>query len=366
MAKSKTRLINCCLCLASILAALAIGEFVARLAGYEPYPTPQGFPEIFQYDAVLGWSQRPQASTVVEHPRFTSHVRINSGGLRDKEYPYLRSPGIKRILVLGDSFSWGWGVEAEETFPDLLEGALHNVEVINAGVPGYSTDQELIWLEREGLKYQPDLVILQFFENDVKDNNAELVAGVFYKPKFVLEPDGTLRLTGVPCPKASVIRWLGLGALTHSSIVNLIMSIVSPNILAEVIRSGPEAAALWTSLAIPRLNPRLNDPGPCQAGGVSRYEAGLTLALIKRIRELVTDVGAHLLILTDCREGNPCICVADHLRRENFPLVVLTEKTGFRNKLMTISKDGHWNRAGHQYAARSILNYLKSNPLLGD
>lgn len=366
MSKSKTRLINYCLVLGSVMAAVAMGELLLRVAGYEPFPTPQGFREIFRYDPVLGWSHKPGTFATVEHPRFRADIRISSGGLRDKEYRYSRSPGIKRIVILGDSFSWGWGVEVSEAFPDLLEAALENVEVINAGVPGYSTDQELLWLEREGLKYQPDLVILQLFLNDIRHNNADLVHGVFYKPIFALEPDGELRLTGVPCAEASVPRWLLMGALARSSLVNLILSILSPNLMAQEIHPARAASVLCASLAIPRLNPRLTDPDACQAENVSPYEIRLTLALINRMNRLLTDQGTRLLIVTDCRESAPCKCVLDHLRRENFPLVVLTEKTGFRNKLMTIGKDGHWNRAGHQYAARSIVNYLESNPILGD
>jgi lysophospholipase L1-like esterase len=86
--------------------------------------------------------------------------------------------------VLGDSFAWGYGVEESERFSQLLEGAL-GAEVINAGVSGYSTDQELLWYGNEGIKYETDLVILVIAGNDVGDNDRQLVNTIYYKPKFV-------------------------------------------------------------------------------------------------------------------------------------------------------------------------------------
>ena len=70
---------------------------------------------------------------------------------RDREYPRERRvPGRRRILVLGDSVAWCWGVEREECFTERLEAALPDTDVINAGVPGYSTAQELLYYERDG------------------------------------------------------------------------------------------------------------------------------------------------------------------------------------------------------------------------
>src|SRR5262249_18544427 len=70
----------------------------------------------------------------------------------------------------------------------------------NSGVSGYSTDQELLWYENEGIKYDTDLVILQLAGNDVGDNTQQLVSNIYYKPKFVLE-NGKLVLTNNPVPK---------------------------------------------------------------------------------------------------------------------------------------------------------------------
>ena len=81
---------------------------------------------------------------------------------------------MKRIVSLGDSFTIGFEVDVEDCFSSVLERALqkkgHGVEVLNAGVSGYSTAEACLYVERELLKYDPDLVLLSFYHNDVRDN----------------------------------------------------------------------------------------------------------------------------------------------------------------------------------------------------
>jgi lysophospholipase L1-like esterase len=105
----------------------------------------------------------------------TVWFRINSRGLRaDREYPYEKPAETKRIVSLGDSFTAGYEVDVEQTFSSVLERNLrsrgHDVEVINAGVSGYSTAEACLYLERELLEYDPDLVLISFFGNDLVDN----------------------------------------------------------------------------------------------------------------------------------------------------------------------------------------------------
>jgi lysophospholipase L1-like esterase len=101
--------------------------------------------------------------------------RINGQGLRaDRDYPYAKPPGVRRIVSLGDSFTAGYEVQGDETFSSVLERALrergYDVEVLNAGVSGYSTAEAVLYLERELLRYEPDLVLVSFFGNDLVDN----------------------------------------------------------------------------------------------------------------------------------------------------------------------------------------------------
>jgi lysophospholipase L1-like esterase len=102
--------------------------------------------------------------------------RINGQGLRaDRDYPYAKPPGVFRIVSLGDSYTVGYEVEHEETFAQVLERELaargFAVEVLNAGVSGYSTAEQVLYLERELVRYEPDVVLVSFYGNDLVDNS---------------------------------------------------------------------------------------------------------------------------------------------------------------------------------------------------
>jgi lysophospholipase L1-like esterase len=111
-------------------------------------------------------------------------VDINSHGLRGAETSYEKPSDTFRILNLGDSIVMGWGVHEENTYGQRLESLLNdgsdsdfNFEVINAGVPGWSLDNALSYLQAEGLKYGPDLLVLDLtIANDINGQSA-LLAG---------------------------------------------------------------------------------------------------------------------------------------------------------------------------------------------
>lgn len=100
-------------------------------------------------------------------------LEINPQGLRGPALPYEKPGDVFRILSLGDSIAMGWGVPLEQTYaqrlPALLEGqAARTVQVVNAGTPGWNLENELAYLQAEGLKYSPDLVILEItIPNDI-------------------------------------------------------------------------------------------------------------------------------------------------------------------------------------------------------
>jgi len=95
-------------------------------------------------------------------------VETNSLGFREKEYPVERRPGVKRIVVLGDSYTFGTGVEFKDIFTKRLEAALNGVEVIGFGVPGYNTTNELATLREVAARFKPDLVIVGYVLNDAE------------------------------------------------------------------------------------------------------------------------------------------------------------------------------------------------------
>jgi len=104
-------------------------------------------------------------------------VRVNSLGFRDsREYDLAKKPNTFRVLVLGDSVTFGHGSVYEHTYPYLLEQRLKawrpgiDWQVWNAAVPGYNTSQELAHLLEVGPRFRPDLVVVGFYENDLTDN----------------------------------------------------------------------------------------------------------------------------------------------------------------------------------------------------
>ncbi len=117
----------------------------------------------------------PGASYRHVSPDVDVAFRINARGLRaDRDYEYAKPAGVRRVVTVGDSFTVGYEVEVEECFSSVLERELEAqgraVEVLNAGVSGYSNAEALVYLERELLKYEPDVVVLTFFNNDLVDN----------------------------------------------------------------------------------------------------------------------------------------------------------------------------------------------------
>jgi len=124
---------------------------------------------------IYGWAPYPKAKMKMRPPDSPRnfYFKTNSQGWKDVEHSRGKRPGVFRILIIGDSHTYGF-VPLEETYHRRLEKILRarigrEIEVIGVGVCGWGTDQELEFLQREGLDYQPDLVICQFSENDLVD-----------------------------------------------------------------------------------------------------------------------------------------------------------------------------------------------------
>ncbi len=153
-----------------LLFCILLMEFLLRLSGHS-VPENQS---LFAPSAIPGliYENRPGFSGKYADQT----VHINSLGLRGSESTEAKPPGTYRILVLGDSFAFGHGVTDADSFPAQTENLLNShalntpdgrFEVLNAGVNGYNTLQESIWLQEKGFSLTPDLVILAFFHNDL-------------------------------------------------------------------------------------------------------------------------------------------------------------------------------------------------------
>jgi hypothetical protein len=127
--------------------------------------------------AVYGWGHAPGAEIKQTDPdtgqAFSS--RANSGGWKDVEHQLRKRNGSVRILIIGDSQTFG-SVPLKYVYPRVLEelliGAGFDAEVISMGYGGWGTDQALVALRRTGLAFEPDIVISQFDTNDLLENLA--------------------------------------------------------------------------------------------------------------------------------------------------------------------------------------------------
>lgn len=139
------------------------------------------------FDGELGWRPLPNVKKVGDVWGVSRPATTNSHGWRDIEHSYDKPPGMHRAIAIGDSFTFGTNVDDGERFTDLLPHRIDHLEVINLGVPGYGTDQELRLLETEGIRYKPDVVILTICVlNDLGDILHERLYS-FPKPYYTLE-----------------------------------------------------------------------------------------------------------------------------------------------------------------------------------
>ena len=177
--------------------AFGIAEVVLRIGvayGWAGVGIPQA---IGRFDPSLGWSLKPGAVAVSTRTGSAVEYRINSKGLRDDEHAYEKPQGLFRIVLIGDSNTFGFGVPVEQHFSTLLKGSFRALEVINLGVGGYGVDQAFLRLHQmEGFRYAPDLVIAyvpHYFDH--RHMHTRRWGG--NKPRFWLV-QGELMLTGVP------------------------------------------------------------------------------------------------------------------------------------------------------------------------
>ena len=176
--------------------ALILGEGLYRVMRL-PSLGPTTNPSYVQHDAALGWSYVPGAISRHVTEEFDVRIEINSDGFRGRDWERKR-PQALRMLVLGDSETFGWGVDQENTFASLLAREHRDWQVLNAGVSGYGTDQQLLLMKRLLPVVEPDLVICVFAYNDLFENIMSVTYGRS-KPWFISHENG-VALHGQPVP----------------------------------------------------------------------------------------------------------------------------------------------------------------------
>lgn len=265
----------------------------------------------YRHDPTLGWFPEAGSDREIEGSRVFRALH-NSRGFRDRETGPKSKP---RLLVLGDSYVWGFDVEAEERFTARLQEQMPEWEVLNLGVSGYGTDQALLLLEREIGFYDPDLVFLVFTEqNDRDDNRRNRSYEYYYKPWFESGAEG-LALRGTPVPRS----------------------------LPHLQREWPRLFESWLVRGIVHgtltlLHPPREGPDPSEA-------------LVLAIRDRAHEHGAGFAFGVEGQ--NPEWPWADFVRKNRIHAVHLNTKHRYPGF------GGHWTPEGHRVVSDRIASLLR-------
>jgi lysophospholipase L1-like esterase len=380
MNRGKVYLLRALLLLFSVGLAAVLGEAALRIANYKHGRVNLG--AFTQYDPVLGWRIAPNAYWRAITEEYSTVMQYGPKGLRGKDRPYAKPAGVSRIVMLGDSFVDGYTVPVEDRVSEVVEARLGSgTEVINLGVSGYSTDQELLMLESEGFKYQPDLVFLFAYYNDFWMNGQTLLARNQFKPVFRLDDAGNLTLANVPVPRP-------VPALEDRSRLYAMVR--------DAVKSSPwlyKTATLGHGWAVSPL------PMPSGAGGTADqfrvYQKEdkpelqrvwkITQALLRRMNRESQEHGARLVVFyapsrveLSAEEWSQSNIPADyapevvvqHLARicgaEGIPLIDPTRQfqEARKKEPLSFAHDVHWTQAGHRAAAEAVTDYIQKNGLL--
>ena len=375
---------NLLLVCASVAISLLAAEAGLRLAGIS-------YPEFHRLDETRGWAPRPG----VEGWWTTeggAHVRINRAGFRDRNHETAKPDGVLRIAVLGNSFTEARAIPLDETFWSVAGRRLAacpglsgvTVEMLNFGVSGYGTAQQLITLRDHVLAYGPDLVLLAFYSgNDVWNNN-RVLDNHPDRPYLVIT-DGRLVLDDSFRDSARLRAKMAWQDVTHglvnaSHVVQLfkqgyyqLKAVVKDQnggvdwlipAAADAVYLAPADAPWRDAWAVTEATIRaLRDAAV--AGGAGLWITTLSNAIqvhpdgVVRAR-FAAALGARDLAYPDQRiaalaraEGIPVIVLAPALRAH--AEAVGSYLHGFDN---TLPGYGHWNRAGHAEAGRLIAEAI--------
>ena len=325
----------------SLVVSFVGAELALRIVGIGTPKVREGTGgfTFFSHHPRLGWDLVPGASDRMTTEEMDVEIRITEQGLRaHRTFSQTPAPGTRRVMVLGDSFSFGHGVEVEEAWPARLETLLQSrtgrpTEVINLSVTGYGTDQQLMRFEDRGLELQPDTVILGLFVGNIFRNARDVQIG-YPKPRFVLGPDG-LEPANSPVPTQAAPSQ-GPSRLWH-------MLRTTTRTVREHLGYG-EAWSVTTAI-LERLQRRCHD-------------AGMELLVVVIPKDqVVYGQGWRRRVHGKTQERTD-----EMLRSLGIPFLdlspVLAEAAAATETRLYFPIDGHWTAEGHAVAARAVEQAL--------
>jgi hypothetical protein len=387
------------LILFGLLFGTILSEVGLRIVGYS-------YPQFYQNDQYRGFALRPGVEGTYRREG-TSYVRVNSDGLRDREHPKVKPANTVRIALLGDSFTEAMHLPMEQTYWWRLQEELKScpefagkdVEIINFGVSGYGTGQELMTLREKVWAYTPDVVMLLICtSNDTRDNYRPL-SQTEQVPYFIyrngeLVLDDSFRTSRAYLRRDSGLNRLGAWFHDNLRIIQLIH-------YAQFV--GKLRFTEWRD----RRNIKQEHAAPGQATaqdiGIDNmpyvephddnWKNGwdITEKLLVQMRNEVTQHGAKFLMVTGSNGiqvyPDPVIrqnfmrhigvtgvfypnqrfkALADREKIDFFDLAEPMQKYADEHKVFLHGFDldignGHWNSAGHQVVSNLLKQKICSD-----
>lgn len=337
----RNRIVNLALLIGSVLVFAAAAELLLRVLLPQHFdPHPRG---MYSADRNVGYILTPNFTGTFRRTEFEHPVRINGQGLRGG--PSRSGPASAyRVVCLGDSFTWGYGVQEHETYPARLQDLLAarypkaDVQVVNAGVPGYGTADELRFLRSRKELLDPDLVILQFLaDNDFTENRRPALGRIAVE-------DGWLRADEPPRPQPlRTLDWLK--ARSH------LIKFLSERIGYLAVRTGvlaPDAAG----------------------GSFTPADAARTRELLIEIVEAARALGAPTLIVfstgqaailgDDAAADKAAAVVAEAAAASGAAMIDLTPRLrAHPDRLrMYYPLDGHWTATANAAVAAILAHEI--------
>lgn len=305
------------------LASLVAAEVVVRLSGVAR----EVGPSFTEWHATDGVHIRRSIQVTRTTSEYTMTFTSNAAGFRGPELP----PTIERsLLLLGDSFTMGYGVDDGDVFAARLAGSMPpGCTVVNAGIGGTGNGRWLHVLEREHARLRPAVVVLQICSNDVDDNVREGL--------FTLAAEGRL-VAHAPAPPSAMRRLQGwIDAIPGASSLHL-------------VGLGRQIGARGT------MPPDAVEATAPTAGPAHDLFLALVRAAVDRVRE---SGALPLLFTADATEEQ-----ARPLRElgEGLGVPVLRMPSRAERPELYYRVDGHWNAAGHRHVAEQLAAALAREP----
>jgi len=339
---------NLFLVIISLLIAVLLMEFGARIFSYAV------FPKMMEIDKQLGWRHAANREKVfVNEDGEPIRVVQNRSGHRGAELVGTKRTGSLRVLFLGDSFTEAVQVNDNELFTARLDLDDGQFESINAGVGGWGTVQQYLYLENEGVKFLPDVVVQMFYSNDLSDNCQSYSPGIGVRPYAYLDEnsevrierelqDGDFRLFALPVP---FLLQMNRYSYLYSFLNTRVYQRIYDEKLQELARADLKRVnecGLYTIFfgVLDKIRDLLLKKG-----------IDYKLVLIPSAHELNSGYSeSHEKIIEYCeRSGLDCLSL--------LPALGKGVAQGMRPYFET---DIHWTREGHAIVAEAVSTFLSS------